>query len=415
MRFGLERMNRLLAALGNPERAQPAIAIVGTNGKSSTTRFCAAILASEGLRVGAYLSPHITGWSERILVDGEPVTAHPFAGAIARVRAAADGLDRGPDDRVTQFEALTAAAFVAFAEAGVDAAVVEAGLGGRFDATNVLKGATVRVLTNVALEHTELLGDTVAQIAAEKLAIAPDGFDGWVFGRLDGDSAAGVAAECARRGMSAWWLDRDVTVIRTGAGVEVRCPGGRYNDLRLGVGGSFQDENLAVAVAACQRFLDRPLDDVSLRMAVSAVRIPGRLEEFPGQPTVVIDGAHNPAGIEALVGALTATPSWARPVAVVSLLTDKDAQAMIGPLASVVTAIVATRSHHQRAVSPDSLVALAGRAGIPAEAVEDPRDALDVARRRAGELGTVVVCGSLYLLADIRPLLVASVGGSTGR
>jgi dihydrofolate synthase / folylpolyglutamate synthase len=415
MRFGLERMNRLLTALGEPQRAQPAIAVVGTNGKSSTTRFCAAILAGQGLRVGAYLSPHITGWSERILIDGEPLGAVGFADAIGRVKSAADSLDRGPDDRVTQFEALTAAAFVAFAEAGVDAAVVEAGLGGRFDATNVLPDAGVRIFTNVALEHTELLGDTVAQIAAEKLAISPDGFAGWVFGRLDPDAAAGVAAECARREMTGWRLDREVALLRTPAGVEVRCPGETYTDLRLGVGGSFQDENLAVAVAACRRFLGHPLGEDSLRASVAAVRIPGRLEVFAGAPTVVIDGAHNPAGIAALVAALAEAPQWGRPVAVMSLLADKDAEAMIAPLASVVAAVIATRSHHRRAVSPDSLVALAGRAGIPAEAVEDPRDALDVARRRAGEFGTVVVCGSLYLLADIRPLLVASVGGSTGR
>ena len=182
MRFGLARMQHILAELGDPHRAQPAIHVVGTNGKSSTTRLLAALLAGEGLRSAAYLSPHIVGWTERLMIDGQTVDDDAFAEAIGRVRQMVTRLGYQDEDAVTQFEVLTAAAFVAVAAAGMDVFVVEAGLGGRYDATNVLDGGVVTVLTNVSREHTDLLGDTVTQIAGEKLAVAPDGSDRLVVG-----------------------------------------------------------------------------------------------------------------------------------------------------------------------------------------------------------------------------------------
>jgi len=413
MRFGLERMHRLLQALGRPERAQPSVHVVGTNGKTSTVRLAAAALASTGLRTGAYLSPHVTGWAERIEIGGVPVDERAFAAHLTEVRGAAEALEAGGDERVTQFEALTAAAFLAFAHAELDAAVVEAGLGGRYDATNVLGGGLVTVLTNVSLEHTELLGDTHAAIAGEKLAVAPDGSGALVVGRLSAEAEAAVAEVCGRRELSGWHLGREFEVdARTdGAGevLTVRCPGATYDGLRLGVRGRFQRDNVAVAVAAAQRMVDRPLAPEPLREALAAVRVPGRLELFPGRPPVLLDGAHNPAGMEALVASLPAVAGTRPVVAVVSLLDDKDAGAMLGVLAPAVDAVVATRSAHRRAAPPARVRDAAAAAGREALAEDDPHRALAHARARAGADGLVLVCGSLYLLTDLRASIAAAV------
>jgi len=411
MRFGLERMRRLLAALGDPQATAPAIHVVGTNGKSSTTRLAAAALRSQGLVAGAYLSPHISDWRERIEVDGRPVPRADFAAAVARVREAVDELGLEPDDAVTQFEVLTAAAFVAFAEAEVEVMVVEAGLGGRHDASNVLAPDAVVALTNVALEHTELLGNTEAEIAAEKLAVAADGSDRLVVGRLSPRAREAVDAAMAARGLSGWLVGRDVTATASDGSIDLATPLGVSRGLPMALNGGFQRDNLAVALAACERRLGRRLEAAPLRRALRAVRMPGRLEVLPGEPTVVLDGAHNPAGMEALVDSLPELLGRRRPVAVLSVLDDKDAAAMIASLARFARAVVATRSSHPRAAAPETLVHLARIAGMGALALEPPEAAVAEARRLAGMGGAVVVCGSLYLLADVRRHLVAAAVG----
>jgi dihydrofolate synthase/folylpolyglutamate synthase len=412
MRFGLDRMHALLAALGHPERGRPSVHVVGSNGKSSTARLAAAALQGQGLRVGTYLSPHVTTWRERIEVDGRPVAACDFALAASIVRAAAEGLGRSADDDVTQFEALTAAAMWTFARAGCDAAVIEAGLGGRYDATNMLPPeSTVVALTNVSLEHTDLLGDTEAAIAAEKLAVAPPGSDRVVIGRLSDSARAAVEAELRARRLEAW-RSADRTRPVGGRAVAVSTPLARYDGLVLPLAGAFQRDNLAVAVAAAERLVGRPLDPSALRRALSRVRMPGRLEALAGRPLVVLDGAHNPAGMTAMAAALPEVVGRRRPVAVVSALGDKDVTAMIGALAGACRAVVATRSSHPRAVDPRSIVRLAEAEGIRAAAVEPPLRAVERARRWAGGRGAVLVCGSLYLLADLRRRLVRERGFS---
>jgi dihydrofolate synthase/folylpolyglutamate synthase len=402
MRFGLERMRALLAVLGHPERAWPAVHVVGSNGKSSTTRLTALALRSQGLRAGAYLSPHVSGWRERVEVDGRAVPGARFAWALTRVREAGEGLVAGHGERVTQFEALTAAAFCLFADREVDVAVVEAGLGGRYDATNVLRNAVV-ALTNVSLEHTDLLGSTERAIAAEKLAVAPRGSRRVLVGRLSAEAASAVAAELSARRLRAW---RHPAQIGSGADEEgrvwVRTPSGVLPGLPLPLAGRFQRDNLMLAVAAAEMRLGRPLARAPLVAALRRARMPGRLETLGGAPLIVLDGAHNPAGMRALAESLPDVVGRRRPVAVLSVLGDKDAAAMVGELSSRVRAVVATRSGHSRAVDPDRLRALAAGRGLPAEAVADPVQALGRARRIAGARGAVLVCGSLYLLADLR-------------
>ena len=340
--FGLARMERLLADLGEPQRSYPAIHVVGTNGKSSTTLLTAALLRSEGLRVGAYVSPHVRAWAERIQVDGGDAE---LEAALARVRPHAAG--------ATQFEVLTAAALAEFAAQAVDVAVIEAGLGGRLDATNVLQAGVV-VLTNVALDHTEVLGESREAIAAEKLAVVAPG-------------AVVVLGDPE-------WEE----LARANGAARVELPGA---------------SNLALAVAAAEAHLGRPVDP----HAADGVPVPGRLERRGERPLEIWDGAHNLAGIGYLLPRLPAR----RYVVVASILADKAGANMLRALTAVGDTLVATRSSNPRALPAAELAALAAPHFGTVEAVSEPGDALTRARALAGPGGAVLVTGSLYLLSDL--------------
>jgi dihydrofolate synthase / folylpolyglutamate synthase len=352
--FGLERIQRLLTELGDPQLRYPSIHVVGTNGKSTTTRMIEALLASAGLRAGGYTSPHVSGWSERIHVGGAEAD---FEGAIARVRPAAEAAG------ATQFEVLTAAALAEFAEQDMDAAVVEAGLGGRYDATNVLR-SPVQVLTNVALDHTEYLGATREEIAAEKLAVVQPGAI-VVLGEPEWE------AQARENGASA--------VVVTGR------------------------SNIACAVAASESFLGQPVD----ASAAQDVALPGRLEHRRESPLEIWDGAHNPNAVGYLLGRLPTR----RYVIVCSILADKDVERMLGGLGALGDVLVATRSSNSRSLPADALARRAAGFFSTVEALEDPARARERARELAGPEGAVLVTGSLYLLADldgaVRPSHVA--------
>ncbi len=400
MRPGLERVVALLAALGEPQRSFRAIHIVGTNGKSSTTRYAAAVLRAAGLRDAAYLSPHITGFPERVLISGRPVSTDAFGAAVERVRAESRRLPAalGP---VTQFEVLTVAAFVAMHEAGVEAAAVEAGLGGRLDATNVL-AAPVVVLTNVGLEHTEVLGDTREQIFAEKAAVIARGADA-VFGPLDGLE---VAAEevCARAGARAHLLGRDLTVTGVPSDFAVTVGGSdRYDGLAVPSEAGYQVLNAALAVAAC-RLLLGALDAGVVRRALRATAVPGRLQIAAHEPLVVADGAHNPDGAAALSGALrTMAPPRPR-VGVLAVMRDKAVDEMMSLLLPLFDTVVCTQASEPRSLTADELAERIGDA-VDVRREADPHRAVALARELAGPAGSVVITGSLYLLTDLKDLL----------
>jgi dihydrofolate synthase/folylpolyglutamate synthase len=337
--FGLDRIEGLLTELGQPQLRYPSIHVVGTNGKSTVTRTIEALLAQEGMAVGAYLSPHVRGWSERIRVrDAEA----DFERAVERVRDAAERI------QATQFELLTAAALAEFAAAEVDVAAVEAGLGGRYDATNVLR-SPVQVLTNVSLEHTEVLGTTREAIAREKLAVVQPG-------------ATAIVAE------PEW---EELARENGAAAVVVTAR-----------------SNLAVALAAAEAFLGRPVD------GHVDVRLPGRLERVREEPLEIWDGAHNLGGVGYLLGRLPSV----RYVVVASVLADKDVEGMVAALSAVGSRFVATTSSSARALSASDLAERAERYFSEVEALDDPAQALAHARGR-GE--PVLVTGSLYLLADL--------------
>jgi dihydrofolate synthase/folylpolyglutamate synthase len=384
MRFGLDRMRRLMTALGHPERQFESIHVVGTNGKSSTVRMIAAILSQHGLRTGAYLSPHLLSFGERIRIDDTDLGPDQFGAAVGRAAHAAGLVDRSaaPDDRVTQFEALTAAAYSELARRGVEVAVVEAGLGGRFDATNVIP-SKVQVLTSVGLEHTRWLGPTLADIAGEKLDVVQDGAT-LVLGHGLDRQVERVAERVAG--------ERGAEIVHAGLD-----PG-----VSVGASGTFQRRNFALARAASEAFLGR-LDERAVAAAAAEVRIPGRLQPVAESPLTLLDGAHNPDGMRALAESLPElVRGHDRVVAAISILDDKDAAGMLAALLPACDAIVLTSSQNPRALPPPTLHSLATQlGGPPSEIVPVPARALERARELAGPGGVVIATGSIYLIADL--------------
>jgi dihydrofolate synthase/folylpolyglutamate synthase len=394
MRFGLDRMRRMMTALEHPEQRFESIHVVGTNGKSSTVRMIAAILERHGVRTGAFLSPHLVSYGERIRIQETDLEPRAFAAAVARVIRAAELVDRslGAGEQVTQFELLTAAAYSEMAAQGVEVAVVEAGLGGRYDATNVIP-SRVQVLTGVGLEHTRWLGPTIRDIASEKLdVVKPQGT--LVLGHGLHPDAVEVAETVA--------AERGARIVRapTDPGVPVGAPG------------LFQRRNFALARAAAGAYLGL-LDEPAVARAATEVRVPGRLQVIAQDPVTIVDSAHNPDGIAALVQSLpeVAGPGAKRLVAVLSILDDKDAAGMLAGLLAVCQAVVFTSSQNPRALPPPTLQSLARQLdGPPAEIVPDPQAALERARQLAGPSGAVVAAGSIYLVADLlRPESVRRV------
>jgi dihydrofolate synthase/folylpolyglutamate synthase len=383
MRFGLDRMRRLMTTLDQPERRYDTIHVVGTNGKSSTTRMIAAILQRHDLRVGAYLSPHLVSFAERIRVSDRDIESRAFARAVQRAAHAAALVDRSQhaDDRVTQFEALTAAAFSELAAREIDVAVIEAGLGGRWDATNVLP-SRVQVLTTVGLEHTRWLGPTVRDIAREKLAVVREGATLVIGADLHPDAQEEAQVVAERQGAK-------LVTAPVDPGIEIAAPG------------AFQRRNFALARAAAEAYRGS-LELERVRAAAAAVTIPGRLQVVAHEPLTVLDGAHNAEGVAALAESVPQLTAGRRLVAVVSVLDDKDAAGMLRALLPHAEHVVFTRNQNPRALPPATLASLCAQLdGPPCELEADPRRALARAREVAGAGGVVLATGSIYLVADL--------------
>jgi dihydrofolate synthase/folylpolyglutamate synthase len=356
----------------------------------------AALLAGEGLATGCFTSPHLLSYRERIQIDGHDIAPAAFAAAVQQTIGAAELVDRTAapaGDTVTQFEMLTAIALREFAAAGVDVAVLEAGLGGRFDATNVAD-SRVAVLTNVGLEHTRYLGPTVTDIAREKLDVVRAGATLVIGADLDAD-----ALEVARETVA----ERGATLVETHAqrGVELRA------------GGGYQRRNFAAACTAAEAFLGRALDPGAVAAVAGEIVVRGRFEVVEGRPVTLLDGAHNDGGIEALAQSLPEFVAGRRLVAVVSILDDKDAGGMLARLLVHCDAVVCTECSSPRALPAATLASLAGQiGGAPATVVSTPHPALARARELAGENGVVLATGSIYLIADLLRPPGATVGST---
>ena len=399
MRFGLDRMRRMTTVLGSPQLRYDTIQIVGTNGKTSTTRMIAAILARHGLRTAAYTSPHLTSYRERLQIDERDVSADAFAAAIARAAWAAERVNRtlAGDDHVTQFELLTAAALWQIGRQRVDVAAIEAGLGGRYDATSVIE-PRVTALTNVGLEHTRWLGPTLHDIAEEKLAVVRPGTT-----LVLGAGLAGEAREVAER-----------VAGERGARVIV-APEPAGEEAALAAGGEFQQRNFALARVVAETYLREvgiAAREQAVRDAAATTTVPGRMQVVSRDPLTLLDGAHNPDAARALVRSLPAVVAE-RPLGIVlGVLEDKDAVGMLEALLAVAQRAWFTAPPSARALSPAALQSLARQLGFE-RAVSEPSPAralADARRWAAGRGGAVLATGSVYLVGDLLSSLVD--GGS---
>ena len=417
--FGLGRMRRLLRDLGNPHLRSAVAHVAGTKGKGSTVTMLASILEESGHRVGRYLSPHVHAVEERIAVNGEPITSREFVAAFEQVIPVVDAMDcaaarrgrRGP----TWFEAMTAAAFVHFADARVDVAVLETGLGGRLDATNVCQ-PLVTIITSISLDHMKLLGPTIPRIATEKAGIIKRGCP-IVCGATQPSARRTIAAIAARRRAPLLQLGRDFTVHHRGTRQSKNDLAGGTFDLHIpadgpartytiALAGRHQEENASLAVAAAEQLRERGIHvpDTAIARGLTRATLPARIETVSHRPLVIVDAAHNVASMESLVE--TVRPALARHparVLVFAASADKQVEKMLGTVRGLFDRVVITRYlKNPRAVPLERLRAACRSAGLPApQEAASPAAALRSARSLAGSRGIVVVAGSFFLAAEI--------------
>ncbi|MFC5168374.1 bifunctional folylpolyglutamate synthase/dihydrofolate synthase [Nonomuraea angiospora] len=414
----LDRIAALLDVLGSPQRAYPVIHIAGTNGKTSTARLTEALLKERNLRVGRFTSPHLVSVRERITVDGEPLSEERFAEVYEEIIPYVELTDT-QGRRIQFFELLTAMAFAAFADTPVDVGVIEAGMGGSWDATNVADG-TVSVITPISLDHTDRLGPDIPSIAGEKAGIIKPGST-TVLAQQELAAAevlmrraAEVGAVVAREGLEFGVLNREVAI--GGQLLTLRGLKGVYDEVYLPLYGAHQASNAACALAAVEALTggDDPLDVDLVRQAFAQAASPGRMEVVRRTPTVVIDAAHNPGGMQATLEGLHEAFDFAKVVGVVAVMRDKDVDALLELLEPVLDEIIVTRNSSPRSMSPEELAALAeplfGEERV--HLVERLDDAIDQAIGAAdaeGEFsGTgVFITGSVVTAGDARQLLKA--------
>jgi len=406
----LDRMRDLAELLGDPHTAYPVIHITGTNGKGSTAAMVTSLLTARGLRVGTYTSPNLSQVNERIARNGEPIDDESLTDVLDSL-ARIEGL---MDELPTRFELLTAAAFTWFADEAVDVAVVEVGLGGTWDCTNIVHAA-VAVITNISYDHTEVLGPTLEDIARDKAGIfTPDCTA--VVGETDPTLVALFRKAATRAGAGAFWargVDFACTSNRLAVGgrlVDLRTPAGAYGELLIPLHGSHQGDNAACALAAAEAFFGDPLHEDVVEEGFAAVRVPGRLEVIGRHPLVLVDGAHNAAGMMALARALSdefATDGTV--TAVVGMLTGRDPTAMLEALVSAgVRAVVACAPDSPRALPAAQVAEAAFALGMSVAVADSPSEAVHMAVERSVPEDMVVVCGSLYVVADAREALLRS-------
>jgi dihydrofolate synthase / folylpolyglutamate synthase len=421
MVFDLSKIEQLLDLLGNPQRAYPAIHLTGTNGKTSTARMIDGLLLAHGLHTGRYTSPHLETVRERISLDGEPVDERRFVQTYREVAPLAALVDQRSPESLTYFDVTTAMAFAAFADAPVDVAVVEVGLGGADDATNVLH-AGVCVITPIGLDHTEWLGDTLTDIALAKSGIIHKGATA-VAAAQDEEAARPILERCAEVGATIAREGSEFGVLRRAVAVggqmlTLQGLGGVYEEVFLPMHGAHQAQNAAVALAAVEAFLgagtSRTLDPQVVRDGFAGVTSPGRLERVRTAPTILLDAAHNPHGMAATVAALEEEFAFSRLVAVVAMLADKEVPPVLELLEPVADAVVVTRNSSTRAMPAEQLGDIAvdifgeDRVRVAATMPDAIEAAVELAESDLdGELSGVgiLITGSVSTVADARKLL----------
>jgi dihydrofolate synthase/folylpolyglutamate synthase len=421
----LERMTRLAELLDHPERTAPAVHLTGTNGKTTTARMVASLLAAFGVGAGVYTSPHLQDVRERVALASRLIATDEFAETWAYLEPFLAEVDRASDQPVTFYEALTALAFTWFAELPVDAQVVEVGMGGTWDATNLVHGE-VAIINRVALDHPEL-GDTPVKVATEKAGIIKPGAT-VVSQAQDDDVLAVIAKRAAAQEARLLVEGRDFGVERRrqavgGQLLDLRTPSGVVPDVLVPLHGRHQADNAAGALVAVEAFLGahegawgpgtdapaaerRDLDPDAVREGFAAVTSPGRLEVVSRQPLVLLDGAHNPAGARALAEALLSEFVVERRILVVACLADKDIRGILQALAPATGRLVVTTNRSPRAAPAERLRKEAEALGLHAEVAPDVATAVGRAVDAAADTEAVVVTGSLYTVGEARDLLM---------
>jgi dihydrofolate synthase/folylpolyglutamate synthase len=399
----LQPIRDTLAMLADPQHDYPTIHITGTNGKGTTTTLTSALLSATGLRVGAFTSPDLHAINERIAVNGEPIDDEEFIGLLQRL---AD-VESVSGFALTRFELLTAAAFLHFSDEGVDVAVIEVGMGGTWDSTNVIDGV-VSVLTNVDLDHTAVLGTTIAAIASDKVGIFRA--DGIAIVATTNAIVVEIAQRrCAELGADLWLLGESFTLEQNelavgGRAITLRTPFERYDEVLVSLHGIHQGVNAATAIVAAEAFLGRALGEEIVTTTLAKARMPGRMELISRKPMIVVDGAHNPAGVKALVATLDgAFHVTGQRRCVLGMLSGRDTDDMVEPLVALgFTEFHCCAPNSPRAVPASEVADAVRRHGGVAYEHPSGASALAHARERSTDEDLIVVAGSLYLVAEVR-------------
>lgn len=409
---GLERIAGLLDLMGDPQRDYPVIQVAGTNGKTTVTRLIADILGAHGIRTGTFTSPHLHVIEERFSVDGTPITGEEFTQAVADLAWFVEEYERRSGSGVTYFEVTAALAFSVFAGVALDVAVVEVGMGGRWDATSVVD-AGVAVITGIALDHVEFLGETVGEIAGEKAAIIGDGAT-VVTGPLPAAAEGAITARVDET-KARWYRSGDGFAVSEampavgGWVVDIEGIYASYPELYLPIHGRHQVDNLATAVAAAEVFLGRALDTDALRTALGATVQPGRLEVVHHRPLVIVDGAHNVQGTEGLAATLDEEFPDAPWQLVVGMRGRRSPGEILEPLNGLVDHVWATAPDDPKAIDTEEVASAGGAVlGCDSTVVDGVPEAVAAAMEAAGSGGSVVVTGSLYVAGEARAALVGT-------
>jgi len=403
----LSRILALATLLSDPQLTYPSIHVTGTNGKGTAARVATELACAHGLTTGLYTSPHLLSICERLSVCGIDISKGEFAHEYEHLLPFLLTVDAKSDEQVTYFEALTALAYLWFADKPVALGVFEVGMGGTWDATNLVTG-DVAVLTPIALDHPEL-GSTVEQVAIEKAGIVKEGKVA-VSREQDDEALRVIEARCAEVGAELRMEFRDFEVEERlqavgGQSLRIRGVHATYDDLFLPLFGEHAARNAATAIAAVESLLDRHLEETSVREAFANVRWPGRMEIVARHPTILLDGAHNPAGTEALAVALREFFTWDRLHLVIATSANKDVDGIVRPLAPLADIAYAARNASDRGGDPTPIAARFGDEGKPVEVFGSIAAAIDAARAAADRNDLIVVTGSLYTVADARRVL----------
>ncbi len=397
MKLGIANIRILLTELGDPQSRYFKVQVAGTNGKGSTCAFLEAICRDAGIRVGTTTSPHLVSVTERVRIDGRDISEEDFAGHATRVREASERLvEAGKLETVpTYFEQVTAIALAAFAEAGIELAILETGLGGRFDATTAT-GAEIAAITRVDLDHQRILGDTLAEIAAEKAAIIRAGTNAAVIGDQPDEAMRVIAARCRECGVEPR-LGSDVAVAQNGESIEFRTGSGRYRNVRLGLEGAHQIENATTAVLLAEALRTRfAIGDESVVRGLASARHRGRLER---RGRFLFDGAHNENGAAALRRFLDENVSGPL-IMIFGAMRDKELGNIAATLFPKAAKLILTRPENQRSMDAAELEALARAHCRDVSVTSTVAEAVALAQQIASDDETIVVTGSLYLVGE---------------